>query len=171
MLHGNDTHPSLDALRRDTADILIVPATLSGEQFVEHHRWSDHYTLVTARSRNGIPRDLGELSQTTRYVAWRHPGLDRLHSQLAASQLRLSHRGELSCVDTLLDLVGKGHCMSIVPSSLLPGHLRDVEQVPLPVSVPRQISVIARPVSLISNAASAVIQALKKPALRAVQAL
>lgn len=169
MLHGSEMQLSLEALRRETADILIVPSTLSGEQFVEHHRWSDHYTLVAASSRSGRPRGLGELAQSTRYVAWRHAGLDRLHSQLAAAQLRLSHRGELSCVDTLLDLVGKGHCMSILPSSLLPGHQRELEQVPLPVGVQRQISVIARPTSLISSAASVVIQALKKPALRAVQ--
>ncbi|MEG5262793.1 LysR substrate-binding domain-containing protein [Pseudomonas sp. JDS28PS106] len=171
VLHGSDTSPSLDALRRETADILIVPASLGAGQFVEHHRWSDHYTLVTARSRSAMPRSLGELSQTTRYVAWRHAGLDHLHVQLHASQMRFSHRGELSCIDTLLDLVGKGHCMSIVPASLLPGHFRDIEQVPLPFNVPRQISVIARPTSLLSNAASVVIQALKKPPLRAVQSL
>jgi hypothetical protein len=170
VLHGSETHPSLDALRRETADILIVPGTLSGDQFVEHHRWSDHYTLAAARSRTGMSRSLAELAQTTRYVAWRHPGLDRLHARLAASQWRMSHRGELSCVDTLLELVAKGHCMSIIPSSLIVGRQKELEQVPLPVSVQRQISVIARPTSLMSNAASMVIQALKKPVLKAVQA-
>lgn len=167
--HSNDPNPSLDALRRETADIVIVPGTLLGEHFVEHHRWSDHYLLALPKGRRARTETFAELSQSIRYVAWRHPGLDRLHAQLAASQIRLSHRGELSCIETLLDLVGKGHCMTIVPSTLLAGHAKALDQMQLPVSVPRQISVVARPASLISNAAGAVIQALRKPVLKAVQ--
>ncbi|MCF5387121.1 LysR family transcriptional regulator, partial [Pseudomonas syringae] len=70
---------------------------------------------------------------------------------------------ELSCLDTLLDLVAKRHCISIVPGALLNGRLRELESIPLPLTVMRQISVVARPASLLSNAANAVIQALKKP--------
>lgn len=169
VLHSNDPVPTVDALRRDAADILILPGALLGEHFMEHHRWSDHYTLAVARDRQGAPRNFADLARRTRYVAWRHPGLDRLHGQLAAAQARLSQRGELSCVDTLLDLVAKGHCMSILPSTLLSGHHKELEQLPLPVSVPRHVSVVARPTSLISSAANVVIQALRKPPLMAVQ--
>ena len=139
------------------------------EHFVEHHHWSDHYVLVAARAKRGDSQTWSDLAQTTRYVAWRHPGLDRLHGQLAASQIRLSHRGELSCVDTLLDLVAKGHCMTIVPATLIAGHARELQHVQLPINVQRQICVVARPVSLLSNAAGVVIQALRKPVLKAVQ--
>ncbi|MDF2643855.1 MAG: hypothetical protein K0R45_3129 [Pseudomonas sp.] len=167
--HSTDLTPSLDALRREAADILIVPGTVLSEHFVEHHRWTDHYVLALPKGRRGGDSTVAELSQNLRYVAWRHPGLDRLHAQLAASQIRLSHRGELSCIETLLDLVAKGHCMTVVPSTLLAGQTKGLDQMPLPVNVMRQISVVARPTSLMSNAAGAVIQALRKPALKAVQ--
>lgn len=136
------------------------------EHFVEHYRWSDHYVLVTAKGRPGMPHHFTELARTTRYVAWRHAGLERLHAHLAAAQLRLCHRGELSCLETLLDLVSKGRCMSILPSALLTGQ---VEQVPLPTGVTRQIAIVARPSSLLSNAANAVLQVLKRPPLMAVR--
>ncbi|WP_256672649.1 LysR substrate-binding domain-containing protein [Pseudomonas sp. v388] len=169
VVHSSDPHPSLEMLRRESADILIVPAMPLGEHFVEHHRWSDHYVLAVAKSKRGAGRTLPELLQNTRYVAWRHTGLDRLHAQLAAAQVRLSHRGELSCIDTLLDLVAKGHCVTMVPATLLAGHHKDLESVPLPLGLLRQISVVARPASLLSSAANVVVQALRKPALKAVQ--
>ncbi|CAM3124529.1 substrate-binding domain-containing protein [Pseudomonas floridensis] len=168
MLHGNEQNPSLEALIKETADILILPGTVLSEHYLEHHHWSDHYVLVTARGKQP-PCAFTELSQTSRYVAWRHPGLDRLHQQLASAQVRLSHRGELTCLETLLDLVARQHCISIIPSALLSGHLREVEHVPLPHTIMRHISVVARPTSLLSNAANAVIQALKKPRMLAVQ--
>jgi DNA-binding transcriptional LysR family regulator len=168
-LYSSDPNPSLDKLRRESADILIVPGMLLGEHFVEHHRWSDHYVLAVARNKHGAGRSVPELLSTNRYVAWRHAGVERLHARLGAAQLRLSHRGELSCIDTLLDLVAKGHCLSIVPSRLLTGHLKEIDPLPLPVGILRQISVVARPASLISNAANVVLQTLRKPALKAVQ--
>ncbi|UZA69346.1 LysR family transcriptional regulator substrate-binding protein [Pseudomonas viridiflava] len=169
VLHGSEQNPSLEPLIKEAADILILPSTVLGEHYVEHHHWSDHYVLVTAKGKHTQTRTFTELSQTSRYVAWRHPGVDRLHQQLASAQIRLSHRGELSCLETLLDLIARQHCISILPSALLNGHLREVEQVPLPGTIMRHISVVARPTSLLSNAASAVIQALKKPRVLAVQ--
>ncbi|MBI6560884.1 LysR family transcriptional regulator [Pseudomonas syringae] len=163
VLHRSEQNPSLDALIKGVADILILPGTVLDEHYLEHHCWSDHYLLVAARSKQGKAQCFAELAQVSRYVAWRHPGVERLHQQLASAQVRLSHRGELSCLDTLLDLVGKRHCISIVPSALLSGRLRELESIPLPLTVRRQISVVARPASLLSNAANAVVQALKKP--------
>ncbi|GAB0084776.1 hypothetical protein TOC8172_44890 [Pseudomonas syringae] len=93
--------------------------------------------------------------------------MERLHQQLAAAQVRLSQRGELTCLDTLLDLVAKRHCITIVPSVLLGGRLGELEPIALPLAVTRQISVVARPASLLSSAANAVIQALKKPSAAA----
>ena len=169
MLHGSEQHPSLEPLIKETADILILPSTVLSEHYLEHHHWSDHYVLVTAKGSQAAPRTFLELSQTSRYVAWRHPGVDRLHQQLASAQVRLSHRGELSCLETLLELICKQHCISILPSALLRGRLREFEQIPLPVTIMRHISVVARPTSLLSNAANAVIQALKKPRVPGAQ--
>lgn len=162
MLHTHQLQPSLDPLQREAADILILPSTVLDEQHIEHHRWSDHYVLVIARSicKRAVP--LTDLVRSVRYVAWRHPGQDHLHAQLAAAQLRLSHRGELSCLDTLLDLVSKGHCLAVLPSALLPVSDPGLEYLSLPVPVKRRISVVARPTSLLSNAANVVIEALKK---------
>ncbi|GAB7529318.1 substrate-binding domain-containing protein [Pseudomonas sp. 3A(2025)] len=172
MLHSNDQHPNLDPLHREAADILILPSTVLDEHHIEHHRWCDHYVLVIARHLKNTTSNLVELAQTVRYVAWRHPGLDRLHSQLAAAQFRLSHRGELSCLDTLLDLVIKGHCLTVLPSALLPRPNPGLEYLTLPVPVSRRISVVARPASLLSNAAAVVIDALKKaPAFQAARPL
>nr|WP_236112656.1 LysR family transcriptional regulator substrate-binding protein [Pseudomonas asturiensis] len=169
VLYSSDQSPSLEPLRKETADILILPSTVLGEHYLEHHHWSDHYVLVTAKARHLTPNTFNELSQTSRYVAWRHPGVDWLHQQLASAQVRLRHRGELSCLETLLDLVARQHCVSILPSALLNGQLRELEQVPLPGTITRHISVVARPTSLLSSAANAVIQALKKPRVLAVQ--
>ncbi|RMV78651.1 hypothetical protein ALP05_00788 [Pseudomonas caricapapayae] len=163
MLHRSEQNPSLDALIKGVADIVVLPAIVLDEHYLEHHCWSDHYVLVAARSRQEAPQSFAELSQVSRYVAWRHPGVERLHQQLASAHVRLSQRGELTCLDTLLDLVAKRHCISILPSALLNGRLRELESIPLPLTVMRHISVVARPVSLLSNAATAVIQALKKP--------
>ncbi|WP_459744622.1 LysR substrate-binding domain-containing protein [Pseudomonas sp. 3A(2025)] len=172
VLHSNDQHPNLDPLHREAADILILPSTVLDEHHIEHHRWCDHYVLVIARHLKNTTSNLVELAQTVRYVAWRHPGLDRLHSQLAAAQFRLSHRGELSCLDTLLDLVIKGHCLTVLPSALLPRPNPGLEYLTLPVPVSRRISVVARPASLLSNAAAVVIDALKKaPAFQAARPL
>lgn len=164
VLYPGEQNPSLNALITDAADILILPGTLLSEHYMEHHQWSDHYVLVAARARRTLPQSFVELSQVSRYVAWRHPGVERLHQQLASAQVRLSQRGELTCLDTLMDLVAKRHCISIVPSMLLRDGFRELEQIALPVMVMRQISVVARPASLLSTAANAVIQALKKPA-------
>ncbi|MDU8457172.1 LysR substrate-binding domain-containing protein [Pseudomonas ficuserectae] len=163
VLHRSEQHPSLDALIKEVADILILPGTVLNEHYLEHHCWSDHYVLVAARSKQATPQSFAELSQVSRYVAWRHPGVERLHQQLASAQVRLSQRGELTCLDTLLDLVAKRHCISILPRALLNGRFRELESIPLPLTVMRHISVVARPASLLSNAANAVIQALKKP--------
>ncbi|WP_235591725.1 LysR family transcriptional regulator substrate-binding protein [Pseudomonas syringae] len=163
VLHSSEQNPSLDALRKDIADIVILPATVVGEHYLEHHQWSDHYVLVAARNEQAAQRSFVERVQNARYVAWRHPGVERLHQQLAAAQVRLVHRGELSCLETLLDLVAKRHCISILPSALLSAQAGDVQQIALPLPVTRQISIVARPTSLLSNAANAVIQALKKP--------
>ncbi|MCD5991539.1 LysR family transcriptional regulator substrate-binding protein [Pseudomonas sp. CDFA 553] len=160
--HGSEQHPTLDVLRRELADILILPTTTLDEYHVEHVRWSDAYVLVAARSRLLTPRPFHELCEGVRYVSWRHAGVERLHGQLAAAQVRLSHRGELSCVATLLDLVGKGQCMTILPSRLIPDDGGLFECVRLPVQVERSISVIARPGSLLSNAANEVIEVLKR---------
>ncbi|WP_109513209.1 LysR substrate-binding domain-containing protein [Pseudomonas ovata] len=172
VLHSTDLHPSLDPLRREAADILILPSTVLDEHHIEHHRWSDHYVMVVARHLRNTAQSLAEMAQTVRYVAWRHPGLDRLHSQLAAAQFRLSHRGELSCLETLLDLVIKGHCLTVLPSALLPRPNPGLEYLTLPVPVSRRISVVARPSSLLSNAAAVVIDALKRaPAFQAARPL
>lgn len=162
VVHGSEQHPTLDVLRRELADILILPSTALDEHHIEHVQWSDAYVLVAARNRLLTPRPFHELCESVRYVSWRHAGVERLHSQLAAAQVRLSHRGELSCVTTLLDLVAKGQCMTILPSRLLSdaGHL--YESIRLPVQVGRSISVIARPGSLLSNAANEVIEVLKR---------
>ncbi|MCO8171519.1 substrate-binding domain-containing protein [Pseudomonas sp. 21LCFQ02] len=162
VLHSNDPHPSLDPLQRELADILILPSTVLDEQHIEHHRWSDHYVLVIARHLCKTAPPLSDLARSVRYVAWRHPGQERLHSQMASAQLRLSHRGELSCLDTLLDLVIKGHCLTVLPSALLPVPNPGLEYLTLPVPVTRRISVVARPTSLLSSAATVVIDALKK---------
>ncbi|WP_231652856.1 LysR family transcriptional regulator substrate-binding protein [Pseudomonas californiensis] len=169
ILHSSDQHPSLEPLKRDIADILILPTTMLGEHYLDHHQWSDHYVLVSARSKQSATRSFTELSQASRYVAWRHPGMDRLNQQLASAQLRLNHRGELTCVETLLDLIGRQHCISILPTVFLSGRLRELEAVPLPVTIMRQLSVVARPTSLLSNAANAVIQALKRPVSLSIQ--
>ncbi|MFJ4142669.1 LysR substrate-binding domain-containing protein [Pseudomonas sp. NPDC089734] len=171
VLHGNEQTPSLEPLRKELADILILPNTMLGEHYVEHHHWSDYYVLVTAKGRSPAVRTFAELSQTMRYVAWRHPGMERLHNQMASGQLRLGYRGELSCLETLLDLIARGHCISILPSALLAGRFRDLEQIPLPLMIMRHISVVARPASLLSNAANVVLQALKKPSVMAVPQL
>ncbi|KPX11157.1 hypothetical protein ALP16_00349 [Pseudomonas savastanoi] len=163
VLHRSEQNPSLDALIKEVADILILPGTVLNEHYLEHHCWSDHYVLVAARGKQATPQSFAELSQVSRYVAWRHPGVERLHQQLASAQVRLSQRGELTCLDTLLDLVAKRHCISILPRALLNGRFRELESIPLPLTVMRHISVVARPASLLSNAANAVIQALKKP--------
>jgi DNA-binding transcriptional LysR family regulator len=168
VVHGSEQQPSLDVLRRDLADILILPSTVLDEQHIEHLQWSDAYMLVTARNKTPEPPAFHELCETVRYVAWRHPGVDRLHSQLAAAQIRLSHRGELSCVATLLDLVGKGQCMTILPRRLLPAACVLYESIALPVLVERRISVVARPGSLLSNAANKVIEVLKASAVGGV---
>ncbi|RML84867.1 hypothetical protein ALQ88_04116, partial [Pseudomonas savastanoi] len=68
---------------------------------------------------------------------------------LASAQVRLSQRGELTCLDTLLDLVAKRHCISILPRALLNGRFRELESIPLPLTVMRHISVVARPASLL----------------------
>lgn len=162
VVHGSEQQPSLDVLRREVADVLILPATLLDEHHVEHLHWSDAYVLVTARNKGPTPRSFDELCDTVRYVAWRHAGVDRLHSQLAAARVRLSQRGELSCAATLLDLVGKGQCMTIVPSRLVQGSGHLYNCLALPVSVERRISVVARPRSLLSNAAQRVIEVLKR---------
>ncbi|WP_235810191.1 substrate-binding domain-containing protein [Pseudomonas cannabina] len=163
VLHGSEQNPSLDALRKDIADIVILPTTVLGEHHLQHHQWSDHYVLVAARSEQAAQRSFVEQVQSARYVAWRHSGVERLHQQLAAVQVRLVHRGELSCLETLLDLVAKRHCISILPSALVNAHSGEFQQIALPLTVTRQISIVARPTSLLSNAANAVIQALKKP--------
>ncbi|WP_245399207.1 LysR substrate-binding domain-containing protein [Pseudomonas syringae] len=167
VLHPGVQNPSLEALIKETADILILPGTVLSEHYMEHHQWSDHYVVVAAHGKQAIPQSFVELSQVSRYVAWRHPGMERLHQQLASAQVRLSHRGELTCVDTLLDLVAKRHCISIVPSMLVRDGVRELEQIALPLTVMRHISVVARPASLLSSAANAVIQALKKPSIAA----
>lgn len=161
VIHGSDQQPGLDLLRREVADILILPSTILDEHHIQHLQWSDAYVLVTARNKLSKPRPFEELCETVRYVAWRHPGVERLHAQLAAAQVRLSHRGELSCATTLLDLVSKGQCMTIVPRRLLPQTSVLYESLALPVRVERHISVIARPGSLLSNAANKVIEVLK----------
>ncbi|WP_243247080.1 LysR substrate-binding domain-containing protein [Pseudomonas maioricensis] len=162
VVHGSEQHPGLDLLRREAADILILPSAVLDEHHVEHVRWADAYVLVAARSRSLTPRPFHELCESVRYVSWRHAGVERLHGQLAAAQVRLSHRGELSCVATLLDLVGKGQCMTILPSRLLPEPSALYECVRLPVAVERSISVVARPGSLLSNAANEVVEVLKR---------
>jgi DNA-binding transcriptional LysR family regulator len=162
VVHSSEQHPSLDALRKETADILIMPSTVLDDHYLEHHQWCDDYVMVTARSKGPQVCSFQERVQAIRYVSWRHPGIERLHSQLATAQLRLIHRGELSNVNTLLDLVAKGHCMSILPRAVVPRGSRDFERVPLPITVERRISVIARPTSLLSNAASAVLDMLKR---------
>ncbi|MBP1148163.1 hypothetical protein JOE33_005086 [Pseudomonas sp. PvP027] len=169
MLHRSEQHPSLDALIKGVADILVLPGIVLDEHYLEHHCWSDHYVLVATRSKQGKAQCFAELAQVSRYVAWRHPGVERLHQQLASAQVRLSQRGELSCLDTLLDLVAKRHCITIVPAALLNGRFRELESIPLPLTVMRRISVVARPASLLSNAANAVVQALKKPPAQATQ--
>ncbi|WP_236123979.1 LysR substrate-binding domain-containing protein [Pseudomonas cichorii] len=171
VVHSNEQNPSLDPLRKELADILILPSTVQSEHYIEHHHWSDYYVLVCARNGHPSVHSFTELSQTVRYVAWRHPGLERLHNHLASAQLRLSHRGELSCLETLLDLIAKGHCISILPSALLAGRFNNLEPVPLPLMIMRHISVVARPTSLLSNAANAVLQTLKKPSIISVQRL
>jgi hypothetical protein len=160
VIHSSEQHPSLDALHRETADILILPSTLLDEHYLEHLHWADRYVLVVAKNKS--TGTFNQLADTMRYVSWRHAGVERLHSQLASAPIRLSHRGELSCVQTLLELVGKGHCLSILPSALLPTHHHDFDYLPLPLNVERRLSVIARPVSLLSDAANAVIAALKQ---------
>ncbi len=158
--HDDDLQPSLEALRRGTADILIQPSTILDERYVEHHHWCDDYRLIVP-SASQAGRTLIEIAQTVPYVAWRHAGIDRLHSQLFTDQLRLRHRGELSCLETLLELVIDGHYLSVLPSALLPDLDPRVQYLPLPAPVARRISVIARPISLLSNAAIAVLEALK----------
>ncbi|QQN30145.1 LysR family transcriptional regulator [Pseudomonas syringae pv. maculicola] len=167
VLHRGEQSPSLDSLIREAADILIVPGTVLNEHYLEHHHWSDHYVLAVARGKPSASQSFADFSQVSRYVAWRHPGVERLHQQLAAAQVRLSQRGELTCLDTLLDLVAKRHCITIVPSVLLGGRLGELEPIALPLAVTRQISVVARPASLLSSAANAVIKALKKPSAAA----
>jgi DNA-binding transcriptional LysR family regulator len=161
-VHGSEQNPSLDNLKRDVADIVIMPGTVLDEHYLEHLHWADTYMLVTAKHASGIQPTFTQLAETVRYVAWRHAGVEALHHQLHCAQVRLSHRGELSCVDTLLDLVRKGHCMSIMPRTLLPLNDGSFDCIPLPVTVARRISVIARPVSLMSNAANAVLDALRQ---------
>lgn len=161
VVHGHEQHPSLEVLRREVADIMVLPSTLLDDQYMEHLQWADTYVLVTARNKRSTPHSFEALCDTVRYVAWRHPGIDRLHGQLAAAQIRLSHRGELSCAATLLDLVGKGHCMTIVPKRLVSASDGLYESVQLPIEVERRISVVARPGSLLSNAANKVIEVLK----------
>lgn len=51
VLHRSEQHPSLDALIKEVADILILPGTVLNEHYLEHHCWSDHYVLVAARSK------------------------------------------------------------------------------------------------------------------------
>ncbi|WP_232620084.1 LysR substrate-binding domain-containing protein, partial [Pseudomonas syringae] len=155
VLHRGEQSPSLDSLIREAADILIVPGTVLNEHYLEHHHWSDHYVLAVARGKPSAPQSFADFPQVSRYVAWRHPGVERLHHQLAAAQVRLSQRGELTCLDTLLDLVAKRHCITIVPSVLLGGRLGELEPIALPLAVTRQISVVARPASLLSSAANA----------------
>lgn len=162
MVHSSEQHPSLDILHKDMADILIMPSTILDDHYLEHHHWSDDYVLVTARSKNPVSRSFYELIQSVRYVSWRHPGVERLHNQLASVQLRLIHRGELSNVNTLLDLVAKGHCMTILPRAVVPKASHDLECVEMPIPVERRISVVARPKSLLSNAANAVLDMLKR---------
>ncbi|MFK7698185.1 substrate-binding domain-containing protein [Pseudomonas caspiana] len=162
VVQGSEQQPSLDVLRREGADILILPSPLLDEHHIEHVQWSDAYVLVAARNRSLTPRPFHELCESVRYVSWRHAGVERLHSQLAAAQVRLSHRGELSCVATLLDLVAKGQCMTILPSRLIPDDSHLYECIRLPVQIERSISVIARPGSLLSNAANEVIEVLKR---------
>ncbi|RMQ47702.1 hypothetical protein ALQ04_04120 [Pseudomonas cichorii] len=171
VVRSNEQQPSLDPLRKELADILILPSTVLSDHYIEHHHWNDYYVLVCSAGRQASERSFNELSQSVRYIAWRHPGLERLHNHLATTQLRLSHRGELSCLETLLDLIAKGHCMSILPRALLVGRFRELEQVSLPLKVMRHISVVARPTSLLSNAANAVLQVLKKPSVIPVQHL
>lgn len=161
-MHSSEQHPSLDVLRKEMADILIMPSTVLDDHHLEHHQWRDDYVMVTARNKWPETRSFHELVQAIRYVSWRHPGVERLHSQLASAQLRLIHRGELSNVNTLLDLVAKGHCMSILPRAVVPLGSRDFAYVDLPIAVERRISVIARPTSLLSNAANAVLEMLKR---------
>jgi hypothetical protein len=165
VVHGSEQQPSLDVLRREMADILILPGTLLDEHHLEHLHWSDAYVLVTARNKSSTVRSFAQLCETVRYVAWRHPGVERLHSQLAAAHVRLSHRGELSCVATLLDLVGKGQCMTILPSRLLPASSQLHQSLSLPVVIERHLSVVARPGSLLSNAANKVIEVLKRSSI------
>jgi DNA-binding transcriptional LysR family regulator len=161
-VHGSEQNPSLDNAQRDVADILIMPSTVLDDHHLEHLHWADTYMLVTARHLLGIQPTFTQLAETVRYVAWRHAGVEALHHQLHGAQVRLSHRGELSCVETLLDLVKKGHCMSILPRTLLPLNDGSFYCMPLPVTVERRISVIARPASLMSNAANAVLDALRQ---------
>ncbi|MFS2158918.1 LysR substrate-binding domain-containing protein [Pseudomonas sp. Pseusp122] len=164
VVHSSEQNPSLEVLHKDSADILIMPSTTLDDHHLEHHHWRDDYVLVAARSKWPQTRNFYELVQAIRYVSWRHPGVERLHSQLASVQLRLIHRGELSNVDTLLDLVAKGHCLSILPRALLPEAGGAFDYVQLPIPVERRISVIARPTSLLSNAANAVLDILKNKA-------
>ncbi len=161
-VHGSEQNPSLDYLKRDVADIVIMPSTILDDHYLEHLHWFDTYVLVTAKHPPGVQPTFAQLAETVRYVAWRHAGVEALHTQLNNAQVRLSHRGELSCVETLLDLVKKGQCMSILPRTLLPLNDGSFDCLPLPVTVERRISVIARPVSLMSNAANAVMDALRQ---------
>lgn len=161
-MHNSEQHPSLEILHKDMADILIMPSTVLDDYHLEHHHWRDDYVLVAPRSKTSATRSFYELVQSVRYVSWRHPGVERLHNQLASVQLRLTHRGELSNVNTLLDLVAKGHCMTILPRAVVPAASRDLDCVDLPIAVERRISVIARPASLLSNAANAVLKILKQ---------
>jgi DNA-binding transcriptional LysR family regulator len=157
-VHLSERELSKDLLKRETADIFIAPSTILDGQHLEHSHWSGHYVLVVPQ---GYERQThAQLFGSMPYLGYRHAGGERLMSQLAELPY-LTQRGEISCVQTLLSLIGAGHCWSILPSAVLPPSPRKIRYMPLPMPLKRRISVIARPVSLLSAAARVVIEILK----------
>jgi DNA-binding transcriptional LysR family regulator len=160
----NDTESHdvvLRALRLNEADVAIT-YPLEDEQYLCHALPKDPYVLVLPPSRGARIEAFAELSQL-RYLEHESACTSTALELLAAHGFARITSFRATSVQAILPLVRRGLGYSILPRLALPTATTEltVAALPLPEPVSRSLAVVARPYSLLSRPARAVIEILR----------
>ncbi len=162
ILNDTECHEViLRTLRLNEADVAIT-YPLEDDQYLCHELPQDPYVLVLPKSREGRIEAFAELSQL-RYLEHESFGTSRALELLAAHGFSRMPSFRATSVHAILPMVRRGLGYSILPRLALPTVATELAVValPLPQLVSRSLAVVARPYSLLSRSARAVIEILR----------
>ena len=159
----NDTESHeavLQSLRLNEADVAIS-YPLEDDQYLSRALPQDTYVLVLPKSRRAPIEAFDELSQL-RFLEHESACTSRALELLAAHGFPRTTAFRTTSVQAILTMVSRGLGYSILPRLSLPTITTElaVAALPMPEAVSRSLAVVARPYSLLSRPARAVIEIL-----------